>query len=502
VYEQCAKLLFHKWDARRRIHLDLQAGHLLEPALRHLAHWLFTRDQAQPAVTERELVDETSAVLREHGFESEVKAKEAAAEFVEFCRGRMWVFSDVGTTADGQALYAFTHRTFMEYFTAAHLAYTSDTPEKLARALASHVARHEWEVVGELAVQIKDHTSKLGAERIYTALLGERRRRSVERRGGVLQFLARSLRSVTPTPATVRTLAGRILDHSFAGNPNASADYLPLCWLLASCSTGAEVVNDIIHSRATEMIGSTNPVIRLNGLRLAIFLPYGAMYAGENGPASSWDLPLTKFWEAQAAANIRAHANDIIAAATSDGGIMRAALAEGLLTINQVLEMPNGLLHLLRSQEFGIFNSSWASKIYAAIGLARGVHDQTNIEDFAAIGRYLMTYATPPFVTGEVEEWTQHLDIPLEDAHPILDATSYLGAAASLLISSESTTPPLPEGGPQQLGILSDLYHYIARRWRLESDLTLPELPISDDFRQLFRDWADNKVDFVGPQAS
>ena len=37
VYEQCANLLFHKWDARRRIYLNLRAGHLLEPTLRYLA---------------------------------------------------------------------------------------------------------------------------------------------------------------------------------------------------------------------------------------------------------------------------------------------------------------------------------------------------------------------------------------------------------------------------------------------------------------------------------
>ena len=43
IYQQCANLLFRRWDARRRIHQDLRAGHLLEPALRHLAWWLFTR---------------------------------------------------------------------------------------------------------------------------------------------------------------------------------------------------------------------------------------------------------------------------------------------------------------------------------------------------------------------------------------------------------------------------------------------------------------------------
>src|ERR1700733_5045966 len=44
VYEQCANLLFRKWDARRRIYAELRAGHHLEAALRHLAWWLFSRD--------------------------------------------------------------------------------------------------------------------------------------------------------------------------------------------------------------------------------------------------------------------------------------------------------------------------------------------------------------------------------------------------------------------------------------------------------------------------
>jgi hypothetical protein len=48
VYEKCADLLFRKWDARRRIHQDLRASHLVEPALRHLAWWLFTRDDPSP----------------------------------------------------------------------------------------------------------------------------------------------------------------------------------------------------------------------------------------------------------------------------------------------------------------------------------------------------------------------------------------------------------------------------------------------------------------------
>ena len=118
VYEQCAMLMFRRWDARRRIRQDLRAGHLLEPALRRLAWLLFTRENAQSAMTERELVAATSEFLQARGFES----LDAAREFVDFCRGRMWVFSDAGTTASGERLYAFTHRTFLEYFAAAQLA--------------------------------------------------------------------------------------------------------------------------------------------------------------------------------------------------------------------------------------------------------------------------------------------------------------------------------------------------------------------------------------------
>ncbi len=55
VYEHCSNLLFRKGDARRRIHLELRARHLVEPALRHLAFWLFSRGEGTAAVTEREL---------------------------------------------------------------------------------------------------------------------------------------------------------------------------------------------------------------------------------------------------------------------------------------------------------------------------------------------------------------------------------------------------------------------------------------------------------------
>ena len=217
---------------------------------------------------------------------------------MHFCRGRMWVFSDTGTTAAGEMLYTFTHRTFLEYFAATYLAYGSDTAERLARRLAPHVACHEWEVVGELAVQIKDRTSaREHSGSTPRRCSASRRRRTAAGRGGVLQFLARCLRSVDPSPQMVRRLTQTVLDHLFAGSLDDPVQCLPLCWLMASCSTCKEIVDDELASRITTMAMSEDPNDLQSGLQFsALWLPVGISgdWAGEV-PRMSSDSTLRLF---------------------------------------------------------------------------------------------------------------------------------------------------------------------------------------------------------------
>ena len=276
VYEQCTNLLFRKWDARRKIHQELRAGHLLEAMLRHFSDWLLLRDNAQPTVTERELIRVASEFLHGRGFESIDAAREAASEFVEFCRGRIWVFSDAGTTVSGEKLYAFTHRTFLEYFAAAHLAYGSDTPEQLADAIASHVAHSEWLLVAELAVQIKDRTCNDGAKRVYAVLFDELSGRSLEQRDGLLRFLALCLRSVDPSPQRVRELTRHVVEHACETDarnlltlsdnqvsgteaPRPAPTYLALPVLLAGCGAYRDMVADEIDATLAGRLQSSEP---------------------------------------------------------------------------------------------------------------------------------------------------------------------------------------------------------------------------------------------------
>ena len=216
VYEKCATMLFEKWDSHRRIHSSLQVGPLVDPAMKYLAYWMIVNPDTSEGVTESRLVGETTTYLKTRTFEDELEAEAAAREFVEFCRGRAWVFSDVGTTADGEPLYRFTHRTFMEYFAAYHLARRNDSPEKLGRQLAKRVANAEWDVIAQLAVQIADKHTDSGADRIFRLILSEKVKRTPQNRGNQLAFLARCLSFAVVSPASIRDLTRQSLENVFS----------------------------------------------------------------------------------------------------------------------------------------------------------------------------------------------------------------------------------------------------------------------------------------------
>ena len=507
IYEQCANLLFRRWDARRRIHQDLRAGHLLEPALRHLAWWLFTRDNAQSAVTERELVTATTEFLHGRGFESEDAARDAAREFVTFCAGRMWVFSDAGTTATGECLYSFTHRTFLEFFAAAQLAYDSDTPEKLARTLAPRVARGEWEIVAELAVQIKDSTSRDGAQRIYAELLGERRRRSVKGRSNILQFMARTLRSVDPTPTLTRRLAREALDFMFSGDPDNPVFFLPVSWLLASCDAALAVVDAEVTAFIEKVVASNNRETHLNGLRLAMWLNMDPSRWGERGPDLPYEHRLRKFWNDRARENCERYQPEIITAAAECIDIRNSAVHLGAVTAAQAIDMKEGLLPLLQGQPIRIFGfGSWVAYLLNSfLRLADNFERPENIEVMTAVGQHLTRYPDPPWVTDEVSPWywvgrsdLQDLELPAS-----VTPVAFLGAAAIALMTTEATlaqTISDLQGEPSRgLGPFSVLYAYMTRRNAPGSTTPLPDLSVPEEFKQMFRDWAEGKVSFIGP---
>jgi hypothetical protein len=523
VYEQCSNLLLRKWDGRRHIDVQLRAASQAEPATRHLAYWLLTRGQDQQAVTERELLRETTAFLRDRNFDNPEQAGQAAQEFIAFCRDRAWVFSNAGTTAAGQRLYTFTHRTFQEYFAAAHLAASSDTPEELAHALAPRIARQEWEVIAELAIQIKCASSDLGEERTYATLLSDDSLSQMAR-SNTLQFLARCTRFLEPPPRTVRDLTRAALDHLFAGDVSDEASYMPLSWLLVSCLNCRHTVKEEIAARATTMISSPDPAVHLNGLRLSLWIGRGAAVHLREGiiiaPARAPE-ELADFWDTFARENAERYAADIAAAASSDEGMLYASLRHRFRTAADVLALPGSdLTPLITAHQASIFGALWTPYLVYLTGTAarawrRALHSglptasqDTLDEDFTAVGRFLLNHPKPPWASiclaTRYEAVTlfnkEHAVLPA--LYKTRDATAYLGAAVSILTTAEATRDRiLPAKDQQPMGSFSDLYPYILRRWGIDPQAELPSLPLPQYFQHLFAAWADKTVNFINYSA-
>lgn len=522
VYEQCANLLFRKWDARRHIHAELRAGKLVEPTLRHLASWLFTRADTQPAVTERELISVTAQFLHGRGFESQDEARDAAREFVEFCRGRMWVFSDTGTTASGQTLYQFTHRTFMEYFTAAQLAYASDSPEQLADNLLPSIDHERSWVVAELAVQIKDRTSSDGAQRIYDALLAGSDPRNNTQRANMLRFLALCLRSVDPSPQCVRGLTRQILADSLLAARSGLPNEGQVRHVLAYCGSYRETVADELDSVVRDTIQSGNQTDIVNVFRLA-----DSLTTGLPGLTSTDDQD---FWTTRGHLTIQSNVGVVVAMAQVDRYVRVMALHHGLISITQAMSMPDPLSALFYEGP-GFFSKNirpayLSPTISALLAGIPQIQEPAVVINLQAIGDYLGQHRDTPWVHAiRLPNATQAVPAKSESGYIKLNESARLGATAIFAIIFEvSNSTDVPTR--KRLGPLHDLRGYIMRRranhpttrrpdlpdllapdefmrifrhtnYQATRRSDLPDIPVPDEFKQIFRDWAEAKIDFT-----
>ena len=204
LYEKCATMLFERWDKSRGIAVPLPFEPHINPAMKYLAHWIYSDDVLRGGVTERRLIEKAADYLCQRRFEDRDEAEYAARDFIEFCRGRAWVFTDTGTTKDGEPLYQFTHQTFLEYFTAAYLVRTNPTPETLSNVLLPRIAKREWDVVAQLAIQLQSKNLEGAAEELLATLLNKAPEFEENSKWNILSFAARCLGFLVPSPQTTR----------------------------------------------------------------------------------------------------------------------------------------------------------------------------------------------------------------------------------------------------------------------------------------------------------
>lgn len=322
-------------------------------------------------------------------------------------------------------------------------------------------------------------------------------------RSNVLQFLGRSLRSVHPSPAIARRLTAEIIDFLFVGNPEMPVYYEPLEWLLTGSDAHLSAINEEITSRITSMILSPAKETRLHGLSLAVTL--GPTTYEKHTPSDA----AREFWFKRRKEVVSEHSVDLIAAAAEHPCFISAAQSFDLITVSQALGMADGFRALMTFQSCHIGNGAWFPRLLAWFRiLAKGWDDEGAIEDgvtaFRECAAYLTAHPDPPWITGRVYTWSEGDYWPKQRRKhrlEFLTPACYLGGAAVGLMSIEKDPRDALaalQGDASNLGVFSDLYRYIECR-ASETRSALPDLPVPESFRKVFKDWATGKISFVRP---
>ncbi len=215
VYDQCASLLFERWDRSREITFPLPAASYLRPAIAHIASEMYGSVDYQRGIRGSDLLRMTVDYLMSTLYDERFRAEATASAFIEHATGRAWVFTDFGLDKDGEVLFAFTHRTFLEYFAALQVARRYVTLEALWSYLSPHVKEAEWDVVSQLAIQLVSDRVEGGVDTFVVsalALVDESRDQLTYRTYNLLAFLARCMEFLLPSSGMTRRLSGTVAE--------------------------------------------------------------------------------------------------------------------------------------------------------------------------------------------------------------------------------------------------------------------------------------------------
>lgn len=209
VYEKCAIMLFERWDKTRSLYAPPLPEERVRPLLEYLAYWIYGDELLRGGVTDNDLITKATEYLNEWLYEDVYKARRVAAEFVSFCTGRVWVFTDTGTKREGEKLYQFVHATFLEYFTAAYLVSIHRTPKDLILVLAPKIAKREWDVVSQLAFQIQNKKNIGAADELLMALVTSS---DPDDPNNKLSFTIRCLHFLVPRPKVRSYITQKVIE--------------------------------------------------------------------------------------------------------------------------------------------------------------------------------------------------------------------------------------------------------------------------------------------------
>jgi hypothetical protein len=281
LYRRCSEFLFERWDASRGIAIAKPFERNIQFAMFSLALSMLRSLSEGGGMTERELTRYTSDYLLGQHYEDRDTADAAAEAFVRYCRGRAWVLTDVGTNPDGERIYSFTHRTFLEYFSARQLVRDSGDVDSLYQELREHLMNESWDVTAQLAVQFLDERlGDAGNDFVRLALADAQTAPDYKKRAALVSFCARLLEFMTLRPSTVRDVVSVLCQLMVEAEVSKPAsirrqyDVLSSAWSGVSicASETREVANDELLKSLSSSAKPTYDGLRMT-VSMADFVP-------------------------------------------------------------------------------------------------------------------------------------------------------------------------------------------------------------------------------------
>ncbi|MBA2806928.1 NACHT domain-containing protein [Streptomyces sp. KM273126] len=342
VYKKCTELLFDKWDKQRGIVTPLPFDAHVKYAINALAYSIYSHPDNQSGLSRDQLISFVQRFLLEKRFEDEYEAEDAATQFVDFCTGRAWVLSNVGSDT-AQELYGFTHRTFLEYFAANQLVRLNPTAERLFMQLREKIGNAEWDVVSQLALQIVGNNTENGTDDFLERVIEAASDSNLSQEANLIAFASRSLSFAVPKPSLVRMicnasveLALRITD---PGSSNKD-DSLFLRGLRSLLHANRENLPSVAKNLRSELLADG----RIDGLdeldratKLALALCISTMrYTGVDDMLYMDDR-VEKFWESFEVDNFEIFAAAMQSLADSNSWVAMQGANSGMWSIQGVI---------------------------------------------------------------------------------------------------------------------------------------------------------------------
>ncbi|MFC9895608.1 NACHT domain-containing protein [Nocardia sp. NPDC127579] len=174
LYEKCIELLLSERDRHFRIVVDIPNVATTKTALARLAHFELDRETIT-GFTEQAIVDELVPFLAERTFASRQQAEEFVHAMLARCRGRAWIFTDIGLDRNDRDLFTFTHASFREYFGALYFVRTHQSVHAVVDHLYPLVTAGKSEIYAQVCCALFEERSLAGASDVIAAMVDKLR---------------------------------------------------------------------------------------------------------------------------------------------------------------------------------------------------------------------------------------------------------------------------------------------------------------------------------------